>query len=151
MQELATSAGLMLPQLICRRHQCPDRPQIVETIHNLDVQQETRASIASITCHGAYHYQAPGAPVPRPHAAPQRTMLRPASWGYALAKSKSRVHKTPGRTFTRIPQRSRSRGRPCCGAPPAAPPASADGRDGCMGPVCVTHARPLDRCVDGRR
>ena len=34
---------------------------------------------------------------------------------------------------------------------PAAPPASADGRDGCFGPVCVTHARPLDRCVDGRR
>ena len=50
-----------------------------------------------------------------------------------------------------FPQRSPSRGRPCCGAPPAAPPASADGRDGCMGPMCVTHARPLDRCVDGRR
>ena len=55
--------------------------------------------------------------------------------------------------FTRIPQRSPSRGRPCCGAPPAAPPASADGRDGCLSGarVCVTHARPLDRCVDGRR
>ena len=45
--------------------------------------------------------------------------------------------------FTRIPQRSPSRGRPCCGAPPAAPPASADGRDRCLGPACVlpTHVR----------
>ena len=29
--------------------------------------------------------------------------------------------------------------------PSGQPPASADGRDGSMGPVCVTHARPLDR------
>ena len=40
-----------------------------------------------------------------------------------------------------------------CGtsAAPAARPASADGRDGCPGLVCVTRARRLDGCVDDRR
>ena len=69
-----------------------------------------------------------------------------SSYSYKIAFALQMVEKHSGFRSIGI-----VRAAAAAGGPQAAHSSSADGRDGCLGAVCVTHARPRDGFVDGRR